>query len=56
MPVRGKETMDEATPGNATAIVVVVVVDVGGVFFFTRFALQRGFSLAVPMPVWPLHS
>lgn len=50
MPAQGKETMDAATPGNATAVVVVG----GGVP--TRFDLQRGFftgffrhdSLATP--------
>lgn len=44
MPVQGKETMDAATPGNATAVVVVV----GGgvcVFFFPPPALtsKEGF-------------
>lgn len=30
MPAQGKETIDEATPGNATAVVAVVIVVVVG--------------------------
>lgn len=42
--------MDEATPGNATAIVVVVVVDVdvGGVFFPLALPSKEGFHWLFP--------